>query len=65
MFGQDFDDDAIELLANGADDGSKWLRALAREKEMKASRILQQSHARQQRLSLLFDEGEESLWCDD
>ena len=64
MFGQDVDDDAIELLANGAngaDDGSKWLRALAREKEMKASRLLQQSHARQQRLSLLFDEGEESL----
>jgi len=58
MFSEEVDDDAIELLAYGQDEGSKWLRTLAREKEMKASRLLQQSHVRQQRLSLLFDEGE-------
>ena len=47
MFGEDIDGDAIELLVSERDDGSKWLRALNKEKEVKASRLLQQSHARQ------------------
>ena len=47
MFGEDIDGDAIELLVSQRDDGSKWLRALNKEKEVKASRQLQQSHARQ------------------